>query len=68
MALIELASDSISNCTGLVTCLNRSIEPSELKRLTRDLGWVGFNLVTLDYWAKGRETTSETWVFLGMEI
>jgi hypothetical protein len=67
MALIELASDSISNCTGLVTCLNRSIEPSELKRLTRDLlGWL--QPCNAGLLGQGRETTSETWVFLGMEI
>ncbi|KAI9878720.1 MAG: hypothetical protein M1830_010680 [Pleopsidium flavum] len=68
MALIELASDSIPNCTGLIACLNRSIGPGELTRLMRDLGWVGFKLVTLDRWSKGQEATSKAWVFLGMEL
>lgn len=68
MALIELASESIPNCTDLVACLERSIDPSELTRLMRDLRWVGFDLVTLDRWAEGEKSTSPKWLFLGMEI
>ncbi len=68
ISLIELASDSTLNCTRLVACLDRSMLPAESKGLMRDLGWVGFNLTTLDYWAKARDVTSKRWVFLGMEI
>lgn len=69
IALIELASDPAFDCTGVVACLHRSTEPDELRRLMRDLGWVGFRLITLAHWAQGQEkVTSEKWVFLGMEV
>lgn len=69
IALMELASDPSFDCTGVVACLHRSMDAGELKRLMRDLGWVGFRLITLAHWAEGHEeVTSEKWVFLGMEV
>ena len=69
IALMELASDATFDCTGVVACLHRSTNPGELKRLMRDLGWVGFSLITLANWAEGHEeVTSEKWVFLGTEV
>ena len=68
MALMELASDPTFDCTGLVACVDRSIEPGESKRLLRDLGWVGFNLITLEQWAGAQDITSKKWIFLGMEM
>lgn len=68
MALIELASDSIFDCTGLVACVSRTMDAAELKGLLRDLGWVGFNLITLDRWAKVPAVTSDKWLVLRMEL
>ncbi len=68
MALIELGSDSPLDCCRLVACLDRTTPPAEFKGLMRDLGWVGFSLITLEHWAKACDVTSDRWVFLGMEI
>jgi oligosaccharide translocation protein RFT1 len=78
VALIELATDCY-NCDRLVICLDRNT--SALHNLIRDLGWVGFELVTLAHWINdgrnprtGKEgssnisDTSETWLFVGMEL
>jgi len=47
MALIELATECF-NCDWLVICLERNA--AGLQGLVRDLGWVGFELVTLAHW------------------
>ncbi|KAF8254014.1 hypothetical protein K440DRAFT_152143 [Wilcoxina mikolae CBS 423.85] len=47
MALIELATECFA-CDRLVICLERNAEG--LHGLVRDLGWVGFELVTLAHW------------------
>jgi len=47
MALIELATECFA-CDRLVICLERTGEG--LPGLIRDLGWVGFELVTLAHW------------------
>ena len=52
-----------------------------LDQLIRDLGWVGFELITLSHWidggrnpraekgeSSGVSDTSEFWLFLGMEL
>lgn len=49
MALIELASECF-NCDRLILCLERNGEG--LQALIRDLGWVGFELVTLTPWVQ----------------
>ena len=67
MALIELASAPL-NCTRLVVCLDRMTPDASRKSLIRDLGWVGFELITLREWAGGRDVVSDKWVFLGMEV
>ena len=36
--------------------------------LTRDLGWVGFELVTLDGWTTDAGCTSDSWLFLSMDV
>lgn len=74
MALIELASSPSFNCTELVVALERGsgggeAEDSDPSRaLLRDLGWVGFELVTLGRWVGKVEVTSERWLFMGMEV
>jgi len=47
IALIELASECFS-CDRLVICLDRKADG--LHSLIRDLGWVGFELITLSHW------------------
>jgi len=75
VALIELATDCY-NCDQLVLCLDRRTHG--LHQLIHDLGWVGFELITLSHWVDdGRSSgpgkialsdTSEFWLFMGMEL
>jgi len=78
VALIELATDCY-NCDRLVICLDR--QTHNLNQLIHDLGWVGFELNTLCHWiddgrnprtgkegVSGLSDTSETWLFVGMEL
>jgi len=67
MALLEFASYKSLGCSKLVVCLSRSIDPTESKNIMRDLGWVGFELVTLAQWT-GTTTTSSEWLFLSIEL
>jgi len=68
MALIELA-DSAFECEELIICLDRDIDEADSTALMKSLRWVGFELVTLEMWSKGRGApTSDKWLFLGMEL
>ncbi|KAG7119458.1 hypothetical protein HYQ45_015027 [Verticillium longisporum] len=67
MALIELA-DTPLECQHLVVCLDRRIEERDAKGLMKSLQWVGFELTTLDNWAKDLDVTSKEWLFMGMEL
>ena len=66
-ALIELAEGPLS-CSNIVICVDRSTLDEEVKPLMRSLQWVGFELTTLDYWAKDLDVTSNKWLFMGMEV
>lgn len=77
MALLDLASHTASyfSCTDIIIALDRiNLPESQHKQTIRDLGWVGFNLVSLDDWpgAQNRGSMagarSERWIFLGMEV
>jgi len=68
MSLLELAGNQDFGCSGLVICLDRLGDQEDVADLTRDLGWVGFELVTLDAWSAGTACTSNRWLFLGMEV
>jgi len=70
MALIEFTSHPSIACESLVVCLNRHTEKSKLQRVMRDLGWVGFELMTLDAWvpASSDDITSTHWLYLSMEV
>jgi len=68
MALLELAGNDDFGCGRLVVCVDRTGQDEDVKDLTRDLGWVGFDLVTLDPWSHGKACTSERWVFLSMDV
>lgn len=67
MALIELA-EAVFACSEVVICLDRSIPEIDTKAFMKSLRWVGFELITLDAWAKDMDTTSDKWLLLGMEV
>ena len=67
MALLELDTGEGLECSQLVVCLDRKGESEAVADLTRDLGWVGFELLTLEGWTDGSLYTSDQWLFLGME-
>jgi hypothetical protein len=68
MALLELCSIPALACERLVVCLDRDTQPSQLQRLTHDLGWVGFEPTTLAAWTRSDDIISDRWIFLGMEV
>ena len=71
MAMIELASSvDLFSCSTLIICLDRQLTPSQLRSLVRDLGWVGFRVITLDRWAccTTKDVISSRWLFLSMEL
>jgi len=67
MALMELV-DGPLNCQHLVICIDRGIEEEDAKSLMKSLQWVGFELTTLDHWARDVDVTSDQWLFMSMEI
>jgi len=68
MALIEFSSSAFE-CEQLVICVDRDIIEADSKALMKSLRWVGFELVTLQMWSKGKSIpTSNKWLFLGMEL
>jgi hypothetical protein len=67
MALIELA-ESVFALQQVVICLDRSVPEADRKAFMKSLRWVGFDLITLDMWAKDLDVTSDKWLFLGMEV
>ena len=68
MALLELAGTPEFDCSQLVVCLDRSLEEEKEKSLMRDLGWVGFKLVTLGTLVDTEGIHSTKWLFLTMEV
>ncbi len=68
MALMELSSVSDFDCSRLVVCLDRDLEPATTKTLMRNLGWVGFELTTLASWVKRGPVVSSKWLFLGVDV
>ncbi|KIW05442.1 uncharacterized protein PV09_03331 [Verruconis gallopava] len=68
MALLELCSVPEAECSKLVVCVDRGFESQFSQRLLRDLGWVGFEPITLDEWSGSSGVTSDRWMFLSMEV
>ena len=68
MALLELASHDDFACDQLVICVDREAGEDEVKDMTRDLGWVGFQLLTLDAFVGAKGCISNRWLFLAMEV
>ncbi|KAI2624960.1 ornithine decarboxylase antizyme-domain-containing protein [Hypoxylon sp. NC1633] len=67
IALIELA-DGPMECSHVVICVDRLMPQDYSKALMKSLQWVGFELATLDHWAKDVDVTSNKWLIMGMEI
>lgn len=68
MSLLELSGGQDLGCSELVVCLDRTSDQEDIKDMTRDLGWVGFELVTLGAWSNEAGCTSDRWIFLEMEV
>jgi len=66
MALIELA-ETVFALSQVVICLDRAAA-TDSKAFMKSLQWVGFELITLDMWARELDATSDKWLFLGMEV
>lgn len=67
IALIELADGPIE-CSHVVICVDRSMPHEYAKALMKSLQWVGFEMTTLDHWAKDIDVISDKWLFMGMEV
>ncbi|KAI0881749.1 ornithine decarboxylase antizyme-domain-containing protein [Annulohypoxylon maeteangense] len=67
IALIELADGPVG-ASHVVICVDRKMPADYAKALMRSLQWVGFDLTTLDHWAKDIDVTSNKWLFMGMEV
>ncbi|KAL4800084.1 ornithine decarboxylase antizyme-domain-containing protein [Aspergillus venezuelensis] len=70
IALFELASLQAFECEHIVACVPRSQDGIELE-FTRNLGWCGFGLTTLQAWnTQGclDVLVSDKWLFLSAEV
>lgn len=67
MALLELCEVDYFSCDRLVLCIDRHADQSARNNLTKDLGWIGFGLTTLDNFSCGEELVSDKWLFMDME-
>ena len=67
MALLELCEVDYFSCDRLVLCIDRQVGQAARNNMTKDLGWIGFGLTTLDEFSEGEELTSEKWLFMDME-
>ena len=67
MALMELAGPDSLGCEKLVVCPSRAIEPAALAGLSRDLGWAGFDLVTLGSLMGYNGLNSDEWLFFEID-
>ena len=68
MALLELASGDDFQCSQMVICVDRTTGQDAVEEVTRDIGWVGFELMMLDAWAGASGCISDRWLFLGMDV
>lgn len=68
MALLELASSDAFACSQLVVCLDRTAGREDVEDVSRDMKWVGFELMMLDAWAGASGCISDRWLFLGMDV
>lgn len=66
-ALLELCDVDYFSCDRLVLCIDRQSDKMARATLTKDLGWIGFSLTTLDDFSETGEITSDKWLFMDME-
>ncbi|GFF95424.1 uncharacterized RING finger protein P8B7.15c [Aspergillus lentulus] len=70
IALFELASMPMFECSQIVACIPRSQEVAD-SEIVRNLGWCGFNLTTLKPWISEQcveHCLSTKWLFLCAEV
>jgi hypothetical protein len=67
MALLELCELPEFSCDRLVLCIDRTTPQPARDGLTKDLGWIGFGLTTLDEFSQSEELCSDRWLFMDME-
>lgn len=67
MALLELCDSPEVECSKMVVCVDRDFDEEDSKSLLRDLGWVGFEPMTLDEWSHDETIVSDKWMLLSME-
>ncbi|CZT14270.1 related to ornithine decarboxylase antizyme [Ramularia collo-cygni] len=68
VSLLELASSEHFGCDQLVVGIDREADEDKVKDLSRDLGWVGFELSMLDPWTNGEGCVSERFILLAMDV
>ncbi|WPH00285.1 Hypothetical protein R9X50_00310900 [Acrodontium crateriforme] len=69
MALLELAGNETFDCSQLVVGVDRTVSSEEdVQDTSRDLRWVGFELMLLDAWAGKTHCVSDRWTFLAMDV
>lgn len=68
MTLLELASCDDLACDRLVVGVDRTADQEDVENVTRDLGWVGFELTTLEPWTGTKGLVSDRWLFLNMDV
>jgi hypothetical protein len=67
MALLELCAVDHFACTRLVVCIDRHTQQKDLEVLSKDLGWIGFQLTTLCEFAEEGDVISNKWLFMEMD-
>ena len=68
MTLLELASCDDLACGRLIVGVDRTAGQEDVEAVTRDLGWVGFELSTLEPWSSTKGTVSDRWIFLNVDV
>jgi len=68
MAVLELCEVPGFSCSRLIVCLDRNTETRAKDALIKDLGWIGFQLTTLDGFTQGDKITSDQWLLMDMEV
>ena len=66
--LLELAGCDELDCSQLVVCLDRESDQDNLASKTKSLGFIGFELLTLEKWSREDTCLSADWLFLGMDV
>lgn len=68
MALLELCEAPYFTCSRLIVCIDRHSDPRARDALTKDLGWIGFQLTTLVDFTQADAITSDRWLFMDMDV